>query len=273
MLKVLPAMMAIAATGGFMPHAGAHGARVAADSTTRVLCGSHQHIKTANQAGASQYIIKNDNYGGELECLSIRNDQTNFTVVKSGAGPGHIEPVAYPDIFLGCSWGVCSPHSGLPMRVDRLGSLTTSWSTIQESRGQWAVGYDIWFNRSRRVAAQADGAELMIWLNSKGFPPNTWPVVMVDHVRWHLAHWTTARAGKRWNYVQFRRVHPATRVEHLNVMPFLRIARQYGFVKPHWWLTSVEAGFEIWRGGIGLGTTSYSARVTADAARTAPRRG
>jgi hypothetical protein len=256
-----------------MPQAAAHGVRVAADPTTRVLCGSHQHIKTAKTTGKGQYIIKNDNYGGEVECLSNHNGRANFRVVKSGAGPGHIEPVAYPDIFLGCSWGVCSPRSGLPKRADRLTSLTTSWSTTQHARGQWAVGYDIWFNRSRRVSDQADGAELMIWLNSKGFRPNTWPIVVIDHIRWHLAHWTTARAGKRWNYIQFRRVHPTARIQRLNVMPFLRMAERHGFVQPRWWLTSVEAGFEIWRGGIGLGTTSFWARVAPDAAHTAARRG
>jgi hypothetical protein len=256
-----------------MPQAGAFGAHVAVASTMNVLCGSHQHIRTANQVGGTQYIVKNDNYGGELECLSNSNRRTNFTVVKSGAGPGHIEPVAYPDIFLGCSWGVCSPHSGLPKRVDRLRSVTTSWTTKQNARGQWAVGYDIWFNRSRKVSDQADGAELMIWLNSKGFSANTWPIVVIDHIRWHLAHWTTARAGKRWNYIQFRRVRPTTRIENLNVMPFLRVAMRHGFVRPRWWMTSVEAGFEIWRGGIGLGTTFFRARVATDAPHSAARRG
>jgi len=216
---------------------------------------------TMDRPGTAHYILKNDNYGGKRECLSNQGGRTNFMVVRSGARAGNIEPVAYPDIFLGCSWGVCSPHSGLPKRADRLHSLVTSWYTLQQANGQWSAGYDIWFSRTRRVHGQADGAELMIWLNSKGFPPNRWPVVEIDHLRWHLAHWTTSRNGRRWNYIQFRRVTPTTHVSNLNVIPFLRAAERYGFVRPHWWLTSVEAGFEIWRGGVGLGTTSFSVRA------------
>lgn len=253
MLSVLPAsFMFIAAAAGFMPPGKA--------PATHDLCKPHQHIVTTSRAGG-HFIVKNDNYGDELECLTNRNKWSNFRVAKSGATIGHIEPVAYPDIFLGCSWGLCSPHSGLPKRVDRLHAPVTSWYTTQRAKGQWSVGYDIWFNRTRSVAGQDDGAELMIWLNSKGFSPNTWPVVEIDHVRWHLAHWVTGGHGKRWNYIQFRRVRPTTHVQKLGLTPFIRVAEHYGFIKPQWWLTSVEAGFEIWRGGVGLGTARFWARA------------
>jgi hypothetical protein len=234
--------------------------RASAARVIHSLCKSHQHIITRSGIG-THFIIRNDNYGGMRECLTNRNDWSNFTVTRSSAGGGNGEPVAYPDIFLGCSWGLCSPHSGLPRQVDRLRSLVTTWHTVQNAPGQWSVGYDIWFNRTHRVSGQDDGAELMIWLNSKGFSPNRWPVVMVDHIAWHLAHWVTGPAGRRWNYVQFRRVHATTHVERLNVQPFIRMAERYGFVRRTWWMTSVEAGFEIWHGGAGLGTTSFWARA------------
>jgi hypothetical protein len=50
-------------------------------------------------------------------------------------------------------------------------------------------------------------------------------------------------------------------VRNLNVLAFVRVAEGYGFIQPRWWLTSMEAGFEIWRGGVGLGTRSFSVRV------------
>ena len=34
-----------------------------------------------------------------------------------------------------------------------------------------------------------------------------------------------------------------------------------GLIRPRWWLTSIDAGFEIWRGGTGLATLSYWARA------------
>ncbi|HEY1699344.1 MAG TPA: hypothetical protein VGG75_06460 [Trebonia sp.] len=33
-----------------------------------------------------------------------------------------------------------------------------------------------------------------------------------------------------------------------------------GYTSPGWYLTAVEAGFELWHGGAGLKTTSFSPR-------------
>jgi hypothetical protein len=38
-------------------------------------------------------------------------------------------------------------------------------------------------------------------------------------------------------------------------------AERRGLMKRSWWLTSVEAGFEIWRGGVGLSTTQFSVHL------------
>ena len=263
MFRVLQAaaLATMAASGMSLPHSSAYQPVVKHSAETHVMCRAYQHITTRARPGTERYIVRNDNYGRLRECLSNRGHRPNFTIVKSGALAGHIEPVAYPDIFSGCSWGICTPHSGLPRRADRLHSLVTSWSTVLHAHGQWAAGYDIWFSRSRSTSGQARGAELMIWLASRGFSQNGWPVVSADGARWHLAHWTTARQGKKWNYIQFRLVRRATSVRNLDVLRFVRVAERMGLIKPRWWLSSVEAGFEIWRGGVGLGTKSFSVRT------------
>ena len=226
-----------------------------------VLCGSYQHITTTPDKGV-RYVIRNDDYGHKEECISNQRDAPNFTVVQSAARVDHAEPVAFPNIFLGCSWGVCSPGSVLPARVSRLRSLTTSWSTTERATGTWAVGYDIWFDRVRRITGQSRGAELMIWLDSRGTASaGRWPVVVVRHVRYRMAHWRTGDRGKSWTYIQFRRATPTSRVARLDVRAFVRVAERDGLIRPRWWLTSVEAGFEIWRGGVGLRTTGFAVRV------------
>jgi hypothetical protein len=101
----------------------------------------------------------------------------------------------------------------------------------------------------------------MIWLKSRGFGQNRWPVVTVRHVRYHVAHWVTGHKGTRWNYIQFNRVEPVAHVRNLSARRFIWIAERHGLVSRRWWLTSVEAGFEIWRGGLGLKTYSFSVHM------------
>jgi hypothetical protein len=229
------------------------------DPHTSLLCKSYQHIKVTRDG--IQYVVRNDNYGHVRECLRNRGGSPNFAVVASGARVAHYEPVAFPDIFVGCSWGVCSRHSGLPLRVDRIRSLVTTWHTTMKSTGTWSAGYDIWFDRKPRKTGQSGGAELMIWLNARGFNASGWPVVTVDGARWYLEHWIASGQGKHWNYIQFHRVTGTTQVTNLRVAPFIAVAERVGLIKRHWWLTSVIAGFEIWRGGVGLGTTQFMVRV------------
>lgn len=225
-----------------------------------LLCRPYQHVTITGQAGV-RYVLRNDNYGHERECVLRRTGRAGFVVVSSGARVSRGVPVAYPDIFVGCSWGVCSPRSGLPRRAGRLRSLVTSWSTRLRAGGQWSAGYDLWFDRTPHTSGQSHGAELMIWLSSRGFGPDLWPVVDVDHRRWHLAHWIASHQGARWAYLQFRLVRPAASVRDLDVRPFILKAERAGLIRPSWWLVSVEAGFEIWRGGVGLRTTGFAVHI------------
>jgi Glycosyl hydrolase family 12 len=232
----------------------------APEGRTSTLCRSYQHMVV--QRGSSHYVVRNDNFGHTPECLTNRNGSPNFAVASSRAhAKGGPEPVAFPNIFAGCSWGVCSPHTRLPLRISKIKSLLTTWHTKMPSKGSWGAGYDIWFDRKRVTSGQSGGAELMIWLNSRGFGVSSWPVVTVDHQKWHLEHWVTEGHGKKWNYIQFRRVHATKKVTNLNVRAFIAAAERKGLIRNSWWLTSVEAGFEIWRGGVGLSTKSFAVRV------------
>jgi Glycosyl hydrolase family 12 len=250
---------ALLALGAAQPAAAASAGHPARVAPRAVLCGRYQHITT--KANGVRYVVRNDDYGHRGECIATAGRRPDFTVIRSGARIGQYEPAAYPNVFYGCSWGICTARSGLPRRVDTLRSLVTSWTLAEHAAGRWGAGYDIWFDRVRRTSGQSHGAELMIWLNSRGFGRNTWPVVVVGNARYHLAHWKAGPAGQKWNYIQFRAVRPTAKVKDLSVLPFIRVAERDGFIRPRWWLTSVEAGFEIWKGGVGLGTRSFSVRA------------
>jgi cellulose 1,4-beta-cellobiosidase len=254
-------MIVLATVVGLTPATGHHQVKHPHKKVhRRVLCKPYEHIRTKGKKGI-QYVVRNDNYGHKRECLVNHDGTANFKVIKQEEKVGHAEPVAYPNIFYGCSWGICSPHSGLPRKLYHARSMTTSWSLREHAKGTWGAGYDIWLDRTKSRSGQSRGAELMIWLDSRGFPPNRWPVVTVNHVRYHLAHWVAGSHGKHWQYIQFRRVHATSHVANLRIRPFIKVAERFGYVKKGWWLTNVEAGFEIWRGGIGLGTKSFSVHL------------
>jgi len=212
--------------------------------------------------GGGRYIVRNDNYGGRAECLSNTGLRPDFTVTSSAARSHGPEPDAYPDVFYGCSWGLCTGGSALPAQVRRVGQARVSWFTAGRASGRWNAALDIWFGRHRSAyRAQATGAELMIWLNTRDFPPPRGRRLTVDHRRWYLYHWVARLDGKRWNYVQVRAVHPVTSVSGLNLLPIIARVEGMGLIRPDWWLLNVESGFEIWTGGTGLATRSFAADV------------
>ena len=209
------------------------------------------------------YLLRNDNFGHRAECIRNRNRWSNFRVTRSGADSYGAESQAYPDIQLGCAWNACTPDSGLPRRVDRLRHPVSTWHISTRTSGRWNAGYDLWFSRHEHTNGQDRGAEIMIWLNTSFGTPWGAPVVRIGGFRYYFEHWITHNAltGASWNLVIFRRYHATDRVDRLRLLPFLHVAERAGLLRPHWWLTSVDTGFEIWRGGRGLATTYYWAHI------------
>lgn len=222
------------------------------------MCHRYQHVAAFGARGAS-LVVRNDNYGGSHECLANVNRWANFTVATSAARRSGSEPAAFPNIFYGCSWGICSRGTGLPRRLSRLHRPQTSWYTRGRPPGRWDVAYDIWFARQRHTSGQDRGAEIMLWLRSKGLGRPSGHGLMIERHRWQLEHWTTTNraSGAHWPLIIFRMISPHGFVSHLHLMPFFRRAEDLGLLNRSWWLTAVEAGFEVWRGGAGLRTTSF----------------
>jgi hypothetical protein len=226
------------------------------------LCHRYQHVAAFGSYGAG-LVVRNDNYGGRGECLANKNRWANFAVSSSAARRAGSEPAAFPNIFYGCSWGVCSPGTTLPRRLNRLSETVTSWYTRGHPGGQWDVAYDIWFARKRHTSGQDRGAEIMLWLRSKGLGRPAAHGMLIGRRRWQLEHWLTRNpnTGASWPLIIFRMVHPHGFVRHLDLMPFFHRAEALGLLDRKWWLTAVEAGFEVWRGGAGLRTTSFSVHL------------
>jgi hypothetical protein len=208
------------------------------------------------------YVVRNDNYGGRPECISNRDLRPNFTVTRSAANSYSSRVMAFPFVLYGCSWGLCTAGSRLPAPVRSLRRVTATWYTAGQAAGQWNTAFDIWFGRHRAAyQGQAKGAELMVWLNAHDYPALRSRIIRVDHRRWYVSHWVTSHNGAHWNYIQIRAVRPTSHVRNLSLLPIIRRVEKMRLVSPRWWLLNIESGFEIWHGGRGLRTTSFSASV------------
>jgi len=222
------------------------------------LCNSQQ---LAVDGGV--YTVQNNEWGsGAAECVAV-GSAGGFTVTRSAiANSASGAPGGYPSIYRGCHWGTCTPHSGLPVPVSRLlspGTVTTGWATAQPVTGAYDVAYDIWFNRAPSTSGQPDGAELMIWLSHHG------------PVRPFGSQVSTATIGGRpydvwfgkqaWNTISYSMVTGTTSVRDLDIGQFAADALRRGYIHKSWYLTDVEAGFELWQGGAGLATDSFAVNI------------
>lgn len=239
----------------------------AATGTIVTLCDHAAHRIVYGPTGHAYEVRNAYWHGTRTMCIENRNLQPNFEVTSPpGADPQGLVS-AYPDVFRGCLWHICSPNAGIPIQVSDIRRLASTWHTRQGVRGSWNAAYDLWIGKRRMITGQANGAELMIWLNRHGSccPLSRHaPTVRVDGYKFRLARWRhySAEWGVSWNYIQFRLVHPRWRVDHLRLKPFIMRAIKLKLVRSSWWLENVTAGFEIWHGGTGLRTTDFNVSLS-----------
>jgi Glycosyl hydrolase family 12 len=227
-------------------------------AATTTLC----HSQSASVSGGAYTIMNNEWHSGAAQCITT-DGSASFTVANSSIASTSGTPGGYPFIYKGCHWGACTPGSGLPIQVSGIhpGMVITSWSTTQPGGSSaYNVTYDIWFNQSPTTTGQPDGAELMIWLNHHGHvhPAGTQVASNVsigghDYHVW-LRRW-------RWNTITYTMTTGTTSVSHLDLRALVADAVSRGYIGNSWYLIGVEAGFELWRGGAGLATNSFSVHV------------
>ena len=223
------------------------------------LCNS-----TTAAAGSGTYTVQNNEWGSSApECITT-DGGTDFTVANSSiANSTSGAPGGYPSIYQGCHWGNCSSGglTSTPIQASNLGAgkVTTSWSTTQPGgSNDYDVAYDIWFNKTSTTTGQPNCMELMVWLNHNG-PVQPFGSQMASNVSigGHAYNvWEGAQTS--WNVVSYTMTTGTTSVSNLDVGQLAQDAISRGFMPSSCWLIDVEAGFELWQGGAGLATNSFS---------------
>ena len=239
----------------------------AAGAATTTLC----TLQTARVGGGS-YIVQNNEWNsGAPECVTT-DGNAGFAVANSAISNGTGgAPGGYPSIYQGCHWGMCS-SGGLaakPVQASDLGTVdvTTSWSTIQTRGGAYDVAYDIWFNQTPTTTGQPDCLELMVWLNHNGrvrpFGSEAAANVRIGGHSYNV--WQGPQSS--WTTVSYAMTSGTTSVRNLDIGQLAQDAIRRGYLPGSCWLIDVEAGFELWQGGAGLATKSFSVSVRVGQAR------
>jgi cellulose 1,4-beta-cellobiosidase len=238
------------------------GGMTSAQAATTTLC----NFQTA-RVGGGTYVVQNNEFAsGASECVTT-DGGANFRVANSAiSNATNGTPGAYPSIFQGCHWGNCS-SGGLtsnPIQVSNLGSgrVTTSWSTSQPGGSSaYDVAYDIWFNRTPTTGGQPNCTEMMVWLNHNGSVQPFGSVIASNiSVGGHTYNLWEGQQGFG-NTISYAMTSPATSVGGLDVGTLAQDAVNRGQLSRSCFLIDVEAGFELWRGGAGLATNSFSVSV------------
>jgi hypothetical protein len=250
-LVVAAAMLAAATTLTFASTVSAHAATTLCNSQTAAVDGG-------------QYTVENNEWNSSADECVTTDGNADFTVANSSidnATDG--APGGYAAIYKGCHWGACTSSSGLPIEVGDMtpGDVTTSWSTTQTYTGAYDVAYDIWYNQTPTTSGQPDAEEMMIWINHYGGVQPAGSVVASNVSIGGYTYTIWEARDSTWNVVSYVMNTGTTSVSNLDVDLLAADSVSRGYMTDSDYLIDLEAGFEMWQGGAGLATNSYSVNI------------
>jgi hypothetical protein len=206
-----------------------------------------------------EFTVQNDVWGASTTQCITANGNSGFTVSTSAANQSSV--AAYPSIYKGCHYGVCTSNSGLPMLVSNVTDANYSWSVGGMVSGNFDVAAEAWFSPSTNSTnGYNGGAELMMWLNYQGMQPSGSQIATVNIGG---ATWEVWYSNIGWNYIAYRRSGASSFSG--NLLDFINDAVSRGYIQRSWYLHDLEAGFEIMSGGQGLTVNSFSFSVNSGA--------
>ncbi|WDZ87116.1 GH12 family glycosyl hydrolase domain-containing protein [Micromonospora cathayae] len=205
----------------------------------------------------NRYVVQNNRWGTSAQqCINVTS--TGFQLTRQdGNNPTNGAPTAYPSVFFGCHYTNCSPGTNLPIQVSQISSATSSINYTYAS-GTYNASYDIWLDPSPK----RDGVnqmEIMIWLNRQGsIQPIGSRVGSTNLVGRTWEVWQGSNGSN--NVISYVAPSPINSL-NFSVLDFINDVRNRGAITNSWYLTSIQAGFEPWSGGVGLAVNSFSASV------------
>jgi hypothetical protein len=249
------ALAALAGTGVFIFQSERDEAKAAGN------CGAFETIT------AGKYWINNNTWGSKdgsgWNCVSASpaNDGSIAwgTDYEWSGSPSSVK--AYPSAVLGWHWGWRSKDTGLPVKVGDSIPVKSSWSFAvkEEKESVYNVAYDLWLHDKADTDWQDQPKhEVMVWLAKDG---GAGPLgTKTQRVEIDGASWDLYVGNIGWNVYSFVRVGNTTNATH-DLNDFVQALAQRKMIAKTDYLSSVEAGTEVFTGKARMETTAYSVKV------------
>jgi xyloglucan-specific endo-beta-1,4-glucanase len=225
--------------------------------------------------GVGNYAVQVDTYNanGGSDCVTATTGSgcVGFTATPNLNLPSNASaPGGYPSIVYGWHYGQFHGSYTSAKQISAIGSLPSSWAfTVPSSNVKFDVSYDIWANSAGGNPSQPDGnsLEMMIWLDETsdvvpaGTPLNGGTTVTIAGQAWQIY----TGMVNTWHYIAYKRSPSTTPFSNVDLKAFLSDAatRSVGITNS-WYLLSVEAGFEIWKGSSSTVFTTTGFSVSAN---------
>lgn len=167
---------------------------------------------------------------------------------------------SYDSAVLGWHWGWRRSGTELPVRLNAGRDIFTSWSYgLSGVTGTMNVAYDLWLHNIPNPDWQNNPTdEVMIWTHRQG---GAGPVGTAQGtVNIAGTSWTLYRGNIGWNVFSFVRNANTTSVT-LHLQDFLNNLIGRGWVPNTKYLSSIQAGTEVFIGNGQLNTNSYIADI------------
>ncbi len=231
---------------------------------------------TAHVMCPKDYIVQNNDWGVTSASQTIQyGPGAKFKVTAQGGTGASGAPASYPDIFTGAHSNLMTAGSGLPLAVSQISAtgIQTSWSyddSTVASGSSYNASFDVWFSTGSGgdpSASAPSGGYLMVWYYK---PSDNQPVGAT------IPNGSVTIAGKQFNiwyglnngkpvvsYVAQQKINSWS----FPLGAFIKDAASRTCsgsttcIGSSWYLTNVFAGFEIWKGGVGLATTDFGVTV------------
>jgi hypothetical protein len=170
------------------------------------------------------------------------------------------EVKSYASVVLGWHWGWRRTGTELPVRLNAGRDIFTSWNYgLSGVTGTMNVAYDLWLHDMPNPDWQNNPTdEIMIWTHrSGGAGPVGTPQGTVNIAG---TSWTLYRGNIGWNVFSFVR-NSNTGSVTLHLQDFLNNLVSRGWVANTKYLSSIQAGTEVFVGNGQLNTNSFIADI------------
>ena len=176
----------------------------------------------------------------------------------------------YVSLVFGWQFGIKLPNTGLPIRLDvgTLPAVNCGWDFTVSTTGTLDVSYDTWLHTLDVSAADAGmgtnatpSQEVMVWLYTAGGAGPIGPVV-ASNVSLAGTTWDLHQGpgGSTWPVSSYVRTGNATTAV-MNMMVFYNDLVSRGWIPNTRYLSSIQAGTEVFSGTGTLTTNGLYCRV------------